>query len=115
MLVTAGLSDFNRRLTILGPVVSDAGFYECEATLRSSSVPSVSAGAHLHVHGMVGMSLDSNASFCKVRIWFMRVFVLLIFGPFPIFSIFPQCLCLQSLRFIFEAHYHFILLSSTRC
>ncbi|XP_040032310.2 protein sidekick-2 isoform X2 [Gasterosteus aculeatus] len=50
VLVTAGLSDFNRRLTILGPVVSDAGFYECEATLRSSSVPSVSAGAHLHVH-----------------------------------------------------------------
>ncbi|KAM8836507.1 protein sidekick-2 isoform 4-T4 [Spinachia spinachia] len=50
VLVTGGLSDFNRRLTILGPVVSDAGFYECEATLRSSSVPSVSAGAHLHVH-----------------------------------------------------------------
>ncbi|XP_054454835.1 protein sidekick-2 [Anoplopoma fimbria] len=49
VLVTSGLSDFNRRLTILSPVVSDAGFYECEAILRSSSVPSVSAGAYLHV------------------------------------------------------------------
>uniref|UniRef100_A0A8C5H1L6 Sidekick cell adhesion molecule 2b n=1 Tax=Gouania willdenowi TaxID=441366 RepID=A0A8C5H1L6_GOUWI len=49
MLVSSGLSDFNRRLTILSPVVSDAGFYECEAVLRSSSVPSVSAGAYLHV------------------------------------------------------------------
>ncbi|KAM4525657.1 protein sidekick-2 isoform 4-T4 [Odontesthes bonariensis] len=49
VLVTSGLSDFNRRLTILSPVVSDAGLYECEAILRSSSVPSVSAGAFLHV------------------------------------------------------------------
>ncbi|XP_053197128.1 protein sidekick-2 [Scomber japonicus] len=49
VLVTSGLSDFNRRLTILSPVVSDAGYYECEAILRSSSVPSVSAGAYLHV------------------------------------------------------------------
>uniref|UniRef100_A0A665VQZ9 Sidekick cell adhesion molecule 2b n=1 Tax=Echeneis naucrates TaxID=173247 RepID=A0A665VQZ9_ECHNA len=49
VLVTSGLSDFNRRLTILSPVVSDSGFYECEAILRSSSVPSVSAGAYLHV------------------------------------------------------------------
>ncbi|XP_030611677.1 protein sidekick-2 [Archocentrus centrarchus] len=49
VLVTGGLSDFNRRLTILSPVVSDAGYYECEAILRSSSVPSVSAGAYLHV------------------------------------------------------------------
>uniref|UniRef100_A0A671WV71 Sidekick cell adhesion molecule 2 n=1 Tax=Sparus aurata TaxID=8175 RepID=A0A671WV71_SPAAU len=49
VLVTSGLSDFNRRLTILSPVVADAGFYECEAILRSSSVPSVSAGAYLHV------------------------------------------------------------------
>lgn len=51
VLVTSGLSDFNRRLTILSPVVSDAGYYECEAILRSSSVPSVSAGAYLHVLG----------------------------------------------------------------
>lgn len=51
VLVTAGLSDFNRRLTILSPVVSDGGYYECEAILRSSSVPSVSAGAYLHVLG----------------------------------------------------------------
>ncbi|KAE8283995.1 Protein sidekick-2 [Larimichthys crocea] len=49
MLVNSGLSDFNRRLTILSPLVSDAGYYECEAVLRSSSVPSVSAGAYLHV------------------------------------------------------------------
>ncbi|KAM6964645.1 protein sidekick-2 isoform 1-T1 [Tautogolabrus adspersus] len=49
VLVTSGLSDFNRRLTILSPIVSDSGFYECEAILRSSSVPSVSRGAYLHV------------------------------------------------------------------
>lgn len=49
--VSGGLSDFNRRLTVFGPVVSDAGYYECEAVLRSSSVPSVSAGAYLHVYG----------------------------------------------------------------
>uniref|UniRef100_A0A4W5RST0 Sidekick cell adhesion molecule 2 n=1 Tax=Hucho hucho TaxID=62062 RepID=A0A4W5RST0_9TELE len=49
VLVTSGLSDFNRRLTIIGPVVSDSGFYECEVVLRSSSVPSVNAGAYLHV------------------------------------------------------------------
>nr|XP_023684921.1 protein sidekick-2-like isoform X1 [Paramormyrops kingsleyae] len=45
----AGVSDFGRRLTVAGPAVSDSGFYECEAELRSSSVPSVSAGAFLHV------------------------------------------------------------------
>lgn len=49
--VSGGLSDFNRRLTVFGPAVGDAGFYECEAILRSSSVPSVSAGAFLHVYG----------------------------------------------------------------
>ncbi|XP_012989296.1 protein sidekick-2 isoform X4 [Esox lucius] len=49
VLVTSGLSDFNRRLTIISPVVSDSGFYECEAVLRSSSVPSVNSGAFLHV------------------------------------------------------------------
>ncbi|XP_035469228.1 protein sidekick-2 isoform X4 [Scophthalmus maximus] len=49
VLVSGGLSDFNRRLTVLSPAVSDSGFYECEAILRSSSVPSVSAGAYLHV------------------------------------------------------------------
>ncbi|XP_023672749.2 protein sidekick-2 isoform X2 [Paramormyrops kingsleyae] len=48
--VSSGLSDFNRRLTIIGPVLGDSGFYECEAVLRSSSVPSVGAGAYLHVH-----------------------------------------------------------------
>lgn len=49
--VRSGLSDFNRRLTLLSPTISDSGFYECEAELRSSSVPSVSAGAFLHVLG----------------------------------------------------------------
>ncbi|XP_058845794.1 protein sidekick-2-like isoform X4 [Acipenser ruthenus] len=49
VLVTNGLSDFNRRLTILNPTVHQSGRYECEAVLRSSSVPSVSAGAYLHV------------------------------------------------------------------
>ncbi|XP_048846455.1 protein sidekick-2-like [Brienomyrus brachyistius] len=44
-----GVSDFGRRLTVAGPAVSDSGFYECEAELRSSSVPAVSAGAFLHV------------------------------------------------------------------
>lgn len=53
------MSDFNRRLTILSPVVSDAGFYECEAILRSSSVPSVSAGAYLHVLGKTYKMNDS--------------------------------------------------------
>ncbi|XP_051792489.1 protein sidekick-2 isoform X3 [Erpetoichthys calabaricus] len=49
VLVTSGLSDYNRRVTVLNPSVSDAGHYECEAVLRSSSVPSVSAGAFLHI------------------------------------------------------------------
>ncbi|XP_058262226.1 protein sidekick-2 isoform X1 [Hemibagrus wyckioides] len=47
--VHSGLSDFNRRLTILSPTIAESGFYECEVELRSSSVPSVSAGAFLHV------------------------------------------------------------------
>uniref|UniRef100_A0A8C1JAD0 Sidekick cell adhesion molecule 2a n=1 Tax=Cyprinus carpio TaxID=7962 RepID=A0A8C1JAD0_CYPCA len=49
VLVNRGLRDFGRRLTISGPLVSDSGYYECEASLRSSSAPSVSAGAYLHV------------------------------------------------------------------
>lgn len=61
VLVTAGLSDFNRRLTILSPLVSDAGYYECEAILRSSSVPSVSAGAYLHVLGKSFLVLSLSA------------------------------------------------------
>lgn len=66
VLVSSGLSDFNRRLTILSPVVSDAGFYECEAILRSSSVPSVSAGAYLHVLGkkLPKKSLQMKPSVC---------------------------------------------------
>lgn len=45
------MRDFGRRLTISGPLVSDSGYYECEASLRSSSVPAVTAGAYLHVIG----------------------------------------------------------------
>ncbi|TSO37067.1 Protein sidekick-2 [Bagarius yarrelli] len=48
-VVNRGLRDFGRRLTISGPLVSDSGYYECEASLRSSSVPAVTAGAYLHV------------------------------------------------------------------
>ncbi|XP_064423550.1 protein sidekick-2 [Latimeria chalumnae] len=45
----SGISDYNRRLTVANPTVRDAGYYECEARLRSSSVPSVTAGAFLTV------------------------------------------------------------------
>uniref|UniRef100_A0A670HQN0 Sidekick cell adhesion molecule 2 n=1 Tax=Podarcis muralis TaxID=64176 RepID=A0A670HQN0_PODMU len=47
--VSGGISDYNRRLTILNPSLSDSGYYECEAVLRSSSVPSVVRGAYLSV------------------------------------------------------------------
>ncbi|NWV73597.1 SDK2 protein, partial [Dasyornis broadbenti] len=47
--VSSGISDYSRRLTILHPTLSDSGFYECEAVLRSSSVPAVAAGAYLSV------------------------------------------------------------------
>ncbi|XP_019398340.1 PREDICTED: protein sidekick-2 [Crocodylus porosus] len=47
--VSGSISDYNRRLTILNPALSDSGYYECEAVLRSSSVPSVSRGAYLSV------------------------------------------------------------------
>ncbi|NWH40270.1 SDK2 protein, partial [Chloropsis hardwickii] len=47
--VLSGISDYSRRLTILHPTLSDSGFYECEAVLRSSSVPAVTAGAYLSV------------------------------------------------------------------
>uniref|UniRef100_A0A452F1Q6 Sidekick cell adhesion molecule 2 n=1 Tax=Capra hircus TaxID=9925 RepID=A0A452F1Q6_CAPHI len=48
-LLSSGISDYNRRLTIPNPTASDAGYYECEAVLRSSSVPSVIRGAYLSV------------------------------------------------------------------
>ncbi|KAM9750644.1 protein sidekick-2 isoform 2-T2 [Dama dama] len=48
-LLSSGISDYNRRLTIPNPTASDAGYYECEAVLRSSSVPSVVRGAYLSV------------------------------------------------------------------
>ncbi|KAL4834459.1 hypothetical protein H8958_003494 [Nasalis larvatus] len=49
ILLSGGISDHNRRLTIPNPTGSDAGYYECEAVLRSSSVPSVVRGAYLSV------------------------------------------------------------------
>ncbi|KAL0993533.1 hypothetical protein UPYG_G00109280 [Umbra pygmaea] len=49
VVVSTGIRDFGRRLTISLPAVSDSGYYECEAALRSSSVQSVNAGAYLHV------------------------------------------------------------------
>ncbi|XP_053310046.1 protein sidekick-2 [Spea bombifrons] len=49
VLVSSGVGEYGRRLTILNPTVSDAGYYSCEATLRSSSVPPVTAGAFLTV------------------------------------------------------------------
>uniref|UniRef100_A0A8C8RVJ0 Sidekick cell adhesion molecule 2 n=1 Tax=Pelusios castaneus TaxID=367368 RepID=A0A8C8RVJ0_9SAUR len=49
--LSTGLSDYNRRLTILNPTLGDSGYYECEAVLRSSSVPAVAEGAFLAVLG----------------------------------------------------------------
>ncbi|XP_025892646.1 protein sidekick-2 [Nothoprocta perdicaria] len=47
--VSSGISDYSRRLTVLHPALRDSGYYECEAALRSSSVPAVAAGAFLSV------------------------------------------------------------------
>ncbi|XP_012588441.1 PREDICTED: protein sidekick-2 [Condylura cristata] len=47
--LSGGISDYNRRLTIPSPSGSDSGYYECEAVLRSSSVPSAVRGAYLSV------------------------------------------------------------------
>ncbi|NXM71330.1 SDK2 protein, partial [Serilophus lunatus] len=47
--LSSGISDYSRRLTILHPALSDSGYYSCEAVLRSSSVPAVTAGAFLSV------------------------------------------------------------------
>ncbi|XP_071620167.1 protein sidekick-2 isoform X2 [Heliangelus exortis] len=47
--LSSGISDYSRRLTILHPTLSDSGFYECQAVLRSSSVPAVARGAFLSV------------------------------------------------------------------
>ncbi|KAK2111986.1 Protein sidekick-2 [Saguinus oedipus] len=55
VLLSGGISDHNRRLTIPNPTASDAGYYECEAVLRSSSVPSVVRGAYLSVLGSVAL------------------------------------------------------------
>ena len=53
VVVSTGIRDFGRRLVVSLPSVSDSGYYECEASLRSSSVSAVSAGAYLHVLGTV--------------------------------------------------------------
>ncbi|NXG29312.1 SDK2 protein, partial [Dromaius novaehollandiae] len=47
--LASGISDYSRRLTILNPALGDSGYYECEAVLRSSSVPAVAEGAYLSV------------------------------------------------------------------
>lgn len=81
VLVNRGLRDFGRRLTISGPLVSDSGYYECEASLRSSSAPSVSAGAYVHVLGNLMFLLLVKTVFkmCLVQ----KVFkVCIIFFPF---------------------------------
>ncbi|XP_023585201.1 protein sidekick-2 [Trichechus manatus latirostris] len=49
VVVSGGVSDYSRRLTIPNPTGSDAGYYECEAVLRSSSIPAVTRGAYLSV------------------------------------------------------------------
>lgn len=49
--LSSGISDYSRRLTILNPALADSGYYECEAVLRSSSVPAVAEGAYLSVLG----------------------------------------------------------------
>ncbi|XP_057392194.1 protein sidekick-2 isoform X4 [Balaenoptera acutorostrata] len=49
VLLSSGISDYNRRLTIPNPTGNDAGYYECEAILRSSGAPSVVRGAYLSV------------------------------------------------------------------
>ncbi|XP_032473244.1 protein sidekick-2 isoform X3 [Phocoena sinus] len=49
VLLSSGISDYNRRLTIPNPTGSDAGYYECEAILRSSGASSVVRGAYLSV------------------------------------------------------------------
>lgn len=54
--VNTGIRDFGRRLVISLPTVSDSGYYECEASLRGSSVASASAGAFLHVLGKPRLS-----------------------------------------------------------
>ncbi|NXS62977.1 SDK2 protein, partial [Brachypteracias leptosomus] len=47
--LSSGISDYSRRLTILNPALGDSGYYECQAVLRSSSVPAVARGAYLAV------------------------------------------------------------------
>lgn len=63
-MVSGSISDYNRRLTILNPALSDSGYYECEAVLRSSSVPSVSRGAYLSVLGKEAGHLRHECNEC---------------------------------------------------
>lgn len=49
--VTRGLHSLGRRLTISSPAASDAGLYECEATLQGSSAEPARAQAFLSLIG----------------------------------------------------------------
>ncbi|XP_078691032.1 protein sidekick-2-like isoform X2 [Branchiostoma floridae x Branchiostoma belcheri] len=49
-VVTSGLSDFNRKLTINFPTDSDEGIYKCEARLAGSSYSPASAYANLTIY-----------------------------------------------------------------
>lgn len=60
--VSGGISDYSRRLTIPNPTASDAGYYQCEAVLRSSSVPPAARGAYLSVLGEAGAARLSWAA-----------------------------------------------------
>lgn len=62
VVVNTGIRDFGRRLVISLPTVSDSGHYECEVSLRGSSVPSVTAGAFLHVLGKQPTAAESKLS-----------------------------------------------------
>lgn len=64
VLLSSGISDYNRRLTITNPTVSDAGYYACEAMLRSSSVAPVTRGAYLSV---LGESVQALGFLCYGR------------------------------------------------
>lgn len=60
--IQAGIRDFGRRVVISQPTAGDGGYYECEAALRGGGVPSVVAGAFLHVLGMRDVSRRFVAS-----------------------------------------------------
>jgi len=69
--LSSGISDYSRRLTILNPTLSDSGYYECEAVLRSSSVPAVAEGAYLSVLGET-LAAGSPSHLCNELGWSQR-------------------------------------------